>query len=101
MNELIKYLETEPRARERANKDRAIINLLLEKNPNLKEYKEQLIRLVGEYSKLDRYWRKILEERPDLRGSDYLDKRKLEEAKIKELDSEVKRSLEFFSQLKV
>lgn len=101
MNELIKYLKTEPRARERANKDRAIINLLLEKNPNLKEYKEQLIRLVGEYSKLDRYWRKILEERPDLRGSDYGDKEKLEEAKIKELDSEVKRSLEFFNELKV
>ena len=83
---LVKYLQDEPRARERKNKDRALINLLA------KEYgfilrgledrtitKDALTNFVGDILYYDRKWRLILEQEPHLQGSDYGDKSKLEE----------------------
>lgn len=83
--DLLTYLKTEPRARERANKNRAIGNLLLEKYHTGQFSKEVMSNLVGEVLSLDRKWRKILEENPDLRGTDYKDKDRLEQEKQLEL----------------
>lgn len=86
-DQLIEYLESEPKARERRNKDRAIVNILIKKYPMLGESvpKEVLIGFVKEHNSMDRYWRKILEERTDLRGDDYGDKDGLEIEKQIEL----------------
>ena len=73
------FLEKTIPARERKNKDRAIARLLQEEHVRTKEYPIDLLtEIVGEVLALDRYWRKILEERESLRGSDYGDKDKLE-----------------------
>ena len=77
---LKKYLEIEPKARERSNKNRAIGNLLIE-NYFLKIDKATMQEIVGEVLSLDRQWRKLLEENPELRGKDYDDKDKLSQEK--------------------
>lgn len=99
------YLVKEPKARERANKNRAIGNLIGKKygkpvynmptgNPNLTQFshfdfdvnitKEVIADLVGEVLTADRAWRKVLEANPELRGNDYNEKEKLElEAQLK------------------
>lgn len=70
-----KYLEKEPRARERRNKDRALVNLLVERYPELQNVrKETLISAVQDFNSMDRYWRLTLKNREDLRGRDYNDK---------------------------
>lgn len=79
---LYEYLKIEPRARERHFKDRACVNLLLEKYPTLKEIpKEMLIAFVQDYNSLDRYWRLLTAAFPELRGSDYDTKEKVETRK--------------------
>lgn len=84
--DLKEYLIKEPRARERVNKNRAIGNVILKKygqyfHINILDKKSELADLVGEILSLDRKWRKILEENPDLRGSDYKEKEILEQNK--------------------
>ena len=81
---LLELLQNEPRARERSNKNRAIGNLMI-KQYNLTIDKAQMADMVGEILSQDRKWRKILEENPELRGSDYGDKDILEQKKIVEL----------------
>ena len=83
---LLDYLQKEPRARERSNKNRAIGNLCRDKFfPNSDLNKSKMADMVGEILSMDRQWRKILEENPDLRGTDYKDKQILEENKMLEL----------------
>lgn len=85
---LLDYLKQEPRARERKNKNRAIGNITIKKyqlDKNMFVDKEQMADMVGEILSMDRQWRKILEENPELRGTDYGDKDKLEEMKQLEL----------------
>lgn len=74
---LQEYLQIEPRARERKNKNRAIGNVILE-DYYLDIPKQTMSEIVAEILTYDRVWRKILEENPALRGMDYLDKQKLE-----------------------
>jgi len=81
---LLEYLKQEPRARERANKNRALGNLIA-KEYGLEIDKSKMADIVGEVLSLDRKWRKILEENPDLRGSDYDKKEILEQEKMLEL----------------
>lgn len=81
---LLEYLKQEPRARERANKNRALGNLIT-KEYGLEIDKSKMADIVGEVLSLDRKWRKILEENPDLRGSDYDKKETLEQEKMLEL----------------
>lgn len=90
--EVEQYLEREPRARERSAKDRALVNILLARYPGVAlgihwdfYSKEALIALVQDYNSMDRSWRKILEERPDLRGKDYDSKDELEKEAQREL----------------
>jgi hypothetical protein len=61
--EIVKqYITDIPPARERANKNRAIANMV---------FKELLPQLVKNTLTFDRAWRKVLKDNPELRGSDY------------------------------
>ena len=83
---ILDYLVIEPQARERRNKNRAIANVLKTNYPELKNFdKTFLVRIIREANTLDREWRKVLQEKPDLRGSEYNQKDVLEEKKLIEL----------------
>jgi hypothetical protein len=75
-----KYLQIEPKFRERSGKDNGIVNLLIERHPSLdKVDKRVLIEMVKDYNSMDRMWRKVLKDNEELRGSDYEDKAYLEQ----------------------
>ena len=87
-----KYLENQPLFRERKNKDRGIVNLLIERYKPLSDAiesgmmsKDEVTAIVRDYASMDRSWRQILEHTPELRGSDYDEKTKLESEKLEEL----------------
>jgi hypothetical protein len=88
--QIYEYLEKETRFRERRNKDRGIVNLLVMKYPVLREIsKDILVEVVRDYNSMDRYWRMVLDkERPDWRGSDYGTKDIVEQTKELELGYE-------------
>lgn len=83
------YLEKEPRARERKNHKRAIVNVLLKAYPSLKEIpKDTLIEFCADFENGTRAWRDITQMFTHLRGNDYdVDKKVLEQNKLIELDS--------------
>lgn len=81
--DLITLLKQEPKARERKNKHRAVGNVVIEKF-GLEIDKSKMADVVGEILSLDREWRKILEENPELRGQDYEEGKLL--AKKKQLE---------------
>lgn len=79
-------LQNEPRSRERKNKGRAIRLLLIEKYPALKSVpKDVMLQAIKSMESYDRAWRKVTQENPHLRGSDYYQKNDLEDAKKAEL----------------
>lgn len=78
------YLQAEPKARERANKNRAIGNIMI-KDYGLVIDKAKMADMVDEILSADRAWRKVLEDNENLRGSDYSDKTILEQEKMLEL----------------
>lgn len=83
------YLVEIPQARERHNKVRAISNLLQKTHPAIRNIsKEVMIEIVDEVISYERYWRKILQDTPELRGNDYDSKRKVVQTKIMELGYE-------------
>lgn len=89
---VISYLQGQPLFRERKNKDRGIVNLLIAQYPGISRAmsagfltKEQLTAIVQDYASMDRAWRKALEDHAELRGSDYDDKDELEARKMAEL----------------
>ena len=82
------YLEQEPRARERRNRNRAIANVLINTH-NLSLDKSLVETLVAESLTLDRTWRKLLQDNPHLRGTDYKDKDALEQERQISLGYEV------------
>lgn len=85
-NELMEYMRTEPKARERKLKDRAIVNILLKHYPQLRGVdKDTLVAFVKDHNSYDRCWRMITMEHEYLRGSDYYDKKDLSERKMVEL----------------
>lgn len=89
--EVENYLREEPKFRERRNKDRGIVNLLIKRMWQLGEgsanthYKEHLIAFAQEYASMDRVWRQALERNPELRGSDYGERVALVQKKQQEL----------------
>lgn len=90
-----KYLENETLFRERKNKDRGIVNLLMKKYPSLKHCiesdfisKETITAIVQDYASMDRSWRQSLEHNEHLRGKDYDDKKVLAQKKQIELGYE-------------
>ena len=78
------YLQDQPLFRERKNKDRGIVNLLINRYglhhaiERGEITKTRLVALVQDFSTMDRAWRKTLEEKAHLRGSDYDEKDELE-----------------------
>jgi len=89
---ITQYLKEQPKARERAHKDRAIVNLLIVRYPSLGVAiqsgvmsKNLVIALVQDYASYDRAWRQALEQNPQLRGKDYHEKDRLEQEKQIEL----------------
>ncbi len=75
---LRKYLQDEPRARERVNKVRAICNLLQRNHPVLQTISpEVIVEIIDETIAYERYWRKILLDNPELRGKDYQTKKEV------------------------
>lgn len=78
------YLEDQPLFRERKNKDRGIVNLLINRyglHHAIEQgilSKERITAIVQDYASMDRAWRKTLEENATLRGTDYDDKDQLE-----------------------
>lgn len=89
-----KYLEDQPLFRERKNKDRGIVNILMRRYPKIHQIlkeelitKDELAEIMREYSSMDREWRRILslEENAHLRGSDYEEKERLEAQKMADL----------------
>jgi hypothetical protein len=90
--EVLGYLQRQPMFRERKNKDRGIVNLLMEKYPPLKILiengilkKEDVVAMFQDYSSMDRAWRKSLQDHEELRGTDYDEKTKLESEMMEEL----------------
>lgn len=80
------YLLREPRFRQREHKDRGIAQLLMQKWPDLRQIeRETLAKVLHDFNSMDRYWRQLLDENSELRGTDYEDKAKLEEEKKEEL----------------
>lgn len=90
------YLEEQPLFRERKNKDRGIVNLLINRYglqhaiERGEITKDRIVSLVQDYATMDRQWRKTLEEYPEMRGNDYDEKDQLEYAKMAELGYNVK-----------
>jgi len=81
--EIKKYLEKSKSARERKNKNKFLAWFIYNKfqlwtEPITQEKLEDIIVKASDY---DRFWRKVLEENPSLRGSDYGDKQKVEQEK--------------------
>lgn len=76
-------LENQPQARERKWKNRAIARVVEDKWPAITCAAlfpiEVVSEIVAEILTLDRQWRKILADNPDLRGKDYGDKEELEQ----------------------
>ena len=84
--DLLNLLKALPEARERKNKNRAITYVLKKRYGFLAEVDKKLVnKMVREVNTLDREWRKILQDNPELRGKDYNEKTKLEQAKQQEL----------------
>lgn len=85
------YLREDSRFRERTNKDRGIVNLLINRYglhhaiERGEITKDRIIALVQDYASMDRYWRQCLEKNSELRGSDYEDKDVFEFKKLVEL----------------
>lgn len=86
------YLLAEPLFRERKNKDRGIVNLLMKKHGGLAAAikqgvisKEAVTAIVQDYATYDRAWRQALEKNVDIRGKDYDEKDHLEAEKQREL----------------
>ena len=78
--EIYNYLTEEPKARERHLHQRGMVNLLLEKYPELKEIpKDKLVDFCHDFESYCRIWRKVVEENESLRGKDYDTKQEVEE----------------------
>lgn len=73
-----RYLEEEPLARERKNKNKAIGNLII-RLYGVNIPKDTMADIVGDILNGDRYWRKVTAQRPELQGSDYNTKTKVEQ----------------------
>lgn len=91
------YLHENPQGRERVNKNRAIANILNRKYRICKGVdfvpapltRDLFTEIVGEVGNYDRAWRKVLEEHPTLRGTDYYQKTELARKKQLELGYDV------------
>ena len=76
---MLELLATQPAARERKNKSRAIKHILVKHYPSLRSIDPGVLQAAIKRSQsLDRAWRKVTETHKSLRGSDYDEKDALE-----------------------
>ncbi len=80
------YLKSEPKFRERRNKDIGFVNLLARRYGTLgillkrEEIDHKtMVAIIQDAASMDRAWRQILEHDETLRGNDYGEKTKLEQ----------------------
>ena len=87
MNKRLKtILEDHPQARERKHRYHVIRKVMVERHPMLGEIsKETMLQICRDMVKLDRDLRKVQQDNPHLRGTDYQDKHELEAIKRQEL----------------
>ena len=76
---IYQFLQENEWARERRNKDKAIVEMLSVKYPNI-QTETQKVNFVKDFTSYDRIWRLILSENPVIRGKDYLTKDAMEQA---------------------
>jgi len=76
--EILNYLKEEPRFRERKLKNTGIANLIMKKY-GVEIPRDKRDDFISDILGADRYWRKSLEDYPELRGTDYDTKREMEE----------------------
>ncbi len=97
MLNLLTYLKQNPEARERSNKNRVIAKFVWDRysdNPYFDDpeayyiVKKDMLDVIADILNLERKWRDILLKNPELRGSDYDDKGRLEEEKMLSLGYE-------------
>jgi hypothetical protein len=81
---LINLLEAKESTRERKNKNK-VIAYVLSKEFQIDLPLDKLESVVKRVNTLDREWRKLLQDNPELRGKDYADKKILEQEKELEL----------------
>lgn len=81
---IVKYSE----ARERRNKSKVVAGLIKKDFPVLNVDYKLLAEILERAETYDRYWRKILEENENLRGSDYKTKKRVVQRKQIELGYE-------------
>lgn len=79
-NEILEYLKSDARFRERKCKNKGIANLISKKY-GIEIPKDKRDDFIADILNADRNWRKALEENPELRGSDYAQKDILEQQK--------------------
>lgn len=84
---ILEKLEADTNFRERRNRMLVIAEILIEKY-HINTEPSRVKAIIEDANSYDRYWRKILAERKDLQGTDYLTKREVEEKKMLELGYE-------------
>lgn len=82
------FLQRNVWARERRNKDKAIVLALYERNYGYPKNPQQLVEFVQDYNSADRYWRLLTSAHPELRGQDYDTKQIVEQRKVLNLGYE-------------
>jgi hypothetical protein len=86
---VLDFLIKETLFRERKNKDRGIVILLIDIYPAMnlpiRMDMRDLTQMIRDAATMDRAWRQILEDRKDLRGADYDQKEIVEQKKQVEL----------------
>ena len=85
-DDLYNLVKDKPKARERKYKQRSIAYVLQQKFPELQQISlDNLEKYLKKSSSYSRQWRKLLEEKPEFRGSDYNRKAEAESKVIKNL----------------
>lgn len=85
---MAKYLVDKPKARERRYKDLAMAHRLVRRY-GLDIEPQTLREVLQDYGTMDRAWRKVLQDNPELRGSDYEKGYELAVKKMDELGYDV------------
>lgn len=83
---LYNLVKDKPKSRERKYKMRSVAYVLQQKFPELQSISlDNLEKYLKKSSTYSRQWRKLLEEKPEFRGSDYNRKEEIENEVIKNL----------------
>jgi hypothetical protein len=83
-DKLYNLVKDNPKARERKFKMRSVAAVLQEKYPELQKIQlDNLEKYLKKASSFSRQWRKLLEEKPEFQGNDYIRTKKQSVDKVK------------------